>query len=87
MVSCFGKSAMSIIETEHLQLSPQHFFFLFSEFEQQFCEQSFWHLGLQYCVSFLWLFFPHAHAEVVVDMVKTSSNITLSDMETINFML
>ena len=87
MVNCFGKSAMSIIETEHVQLSPQHFFFLFSELEQQFWEQSFWLLGLLYCASFLWLFCPHAHAEVVVDTVKTSSNITLSDMETINFML
>ena len=36
MANCFGKSAMSITETEHVQLSPQHFFFLFLELEQQF---------------------------------------------------
>ena len=72
---------------EHVQLSPQHFFFLFLELEQQFREQSFWHLGLLFIVSFLWQLFPHARTGFVVDMVKTSSNITWSDIETINFIL
>jgi hypothetical protein len=81
-----GKSAITIIETEQLQLSPQQPFLFFFESEYGFLQQSFWHLDLCSVVSFLHLSPPQAHIEVVGAIVKTSNNRILSNMDMINFM-
>ena len=44
MGNCFGKSAITVIEVEQVQSSPQHFFFLFFESAQDFLQHSFWQL-------------------------------------------
>ncbi len=77
---------MTVIETEHVQLSPQPFFLLFFESEQGFLQHCFWHLDLCSVVSFLQLSPPHAHVEVIGAVVKTSNNNKWSDMDMINFM-
>jgi hypothetical protein len=84
--SCVGKSAITVIETEQLQLLPQQSFLFFFESGEGFLQQSLWHLVLCSVVSFLHLSFPHAHVEIVGAIVKTSNNKILSDMDMINFM-
>ena len=59
--SCVGKSAITVIEIEQLQLSPQQPFLFFFDSEEGFLQQSFWHLDLCSVVSFWHLSFPHAH--------------------------
>lgn len=84
-----GKSPITVTIGEQEQSSPQQPLLLFLESEQGFLQQSFWHLDLALClvVSFLHLSFPpHAHTELGVIAVKTNNNITLSNMERINFM-